>query len=180
MGPHVLSVDDCPKPRTRGTHTPCPTHPQVLNVDGCIGALFLDLLASSGCFSDKESAEIVQIGCGRPRRAGRRAGAAAERVAVRRACSHEWPGTAVACRAARGVRARLALSAFPRPRRTTPSCVYRLCLSAICIAGLQAASLVWPVVGTLTRFSWWRGPLGWWGMRWTRSACSSRSTGTPG
>ncbi len=25
----------------------------VLNVDGCIGALFLDLLASSGCFSKK-------------------------------------------------------------------------------------------------------------------------------
>eukprot|EP00198_Chlamydomonas_reinhardtii_P012618 XP_001701955.1 ATP citrate lyase, subunit B [Chlamydomonas reinhardtii] len=34
----------------------------VLNVDGCIGALFLDLLASSGCFSDKEAKEIVEIG----------------------------------------------------------------------------------------------------------------------
>jgi citrate synthase len=34
----------------------------VLNVDGCIGALFLDLLASSGAFSKKEADEIVQIG----------------------------------------------------------------------------------------------------------------------
>jgi hypothetical protein len=29
------------------------THLQVLNVDGCIGALFLDLLASSGAFTKK-------------------------------------------------------------------------------------------------------------------------------
>lgn len=34
----------------------------VLNVDGCIGALFLDLLASSGCFSEKESNDIIKIG----------------------------------------------------------------------------------------------------------------------
>lgn len=34
----------------------------VLNVDGCIGALFLDLLASSGCFTEKESADIIKIG----------------------------------------------------------------------------------------------------------------------
>lgn len=34
----------------------------VLNVDGCIGALFLDLLASSGAFSKKEADEIVEIG----------------------------------------------------------------------------------------------------------------------
>ncbi|GAX72929.1 hypothetical protein CEUSTIGMA_g384.t1 [Chlamydomonas eustigma] len=34
----------------------------VLNVDGCIGALFLDLLSSSGCFTEKEATQIVEIG----------------------------------------------------------------------------------------------------------------------
>nr|APT69332.1 ATP-citrate lyase large subunit [Dunaliella tertiolecta]APT69334.1 ATP-citrate lyase large subunit [Dunaliella tertiolecta] len=34
----------------------------VMNVDGCIGAIFLDLLASSGVFSKKDADEIVQIG----------------------------------------------------------------------------------------------------------------------
>jgi len=32
-----------------------------MNVDGCIGALFLDLLASSCAFSKKEADEIVQV-----------------------------------------------------------------------------------------------------------------------
>ncbi|PNH09689.1 ATP-citrate synthase beta chain protein 2, partial [Tetrabaena socialis] len=35
---------------------------EVLNVDGCIGAIFLDLLAASGCFSEAEAAAIVEIG----------------------------------------------------------------------------------------------------------------------
>lgn len=34
----------------------------VLNVDGCIGALFLDLLASSGCFSEREASDVVAVG----------------------------------------------------------------------------------------------------------------------
>ena len=34
----------------------------ILNVDGCIGALFLDLLASSGAFTKKEADQIVEIG----------------------------------------------------------------------------------------------------------------------
>lgn len=34
----------------------------MLNVDGCIGALFLDLLASSSAFSKKEAEDIVEIG----------------------------------------------------------------------------------------------------------------------
>jgi ATP citrate (pro-S)-lyase len=34
----------------------------VLNVDGCIGALFLDLLHSSGCFSQKEMDDIISVG----------------------------------------------------------------------------------------------------------------------
>ena len=34
----------------------------VLNVDGCIGALFLDLLGSVGAFSRAEVDEIVSIG----------------------------------------------------------------------------------------------------------------------
>jgi ATP citrate (pro-S)-lyase len=34
----------------------------VLNVDGCIGALFLDLLSSSGAFTQKEMDEIIDIG----------------------------------------------------------------------------------------------------------------------
>ncbi len=34
----------------------------VLNVDGCIGALFLDLLASSGAFTKREADQIVEIG----------------------------------------------------------------------------------------------------------------------
>eukprot|EP00878_Enallax_costatus_P011558 GHUV01012066.1.p1 GENE.GHUV01012066.1~~GHUV01012066.1.p1 ORF type:complete len:354 (+),score=114.52 GHUV01012066.1:1307-2368(+) len=34
----------------------------VLNVDGCIAALFLDLLYSSGCFSQKEMDEIIAVG----------------------------------------------------------------------------------------------------------------------
>lgn len=34
----------------------------VLNVDGCIGAIFLDLLSSSGAFTKKEADEIVAIG----------------------------------------------------------------------------------------------------------------------
>ena len=34
---------------------------QVMNVDGCIGAIFLDLLASSGVFSKKDADEIVQV-----------------------------------------------------------------------------------------------------------------------
>ncbi|GBF97148.1 ATP-citrate lyase B [Raphidocelis subcapitata] len=34
----------------------------VLNVDGCIGALFLDLLSSSGAFSAKEVDEVISIG----------------------------------------------------------------------------------------------------------------------
>ena len=34
----------------------------VMNVDGCIGALFLDLLSSSGAFSQKEIDEVVDIG----------------------------------------------------------------------------------------------------------------------
>jgi len=33
-----------------------------MNVDGCIGALFLDLLASSGAFTKKEADEVVQVG----------------------------------------------------------------------------------------------------------------------
>jgi hypothetical protein len=35
---------------------------QVLNVDGCIGALFLDLLASSGAFTKKVGA-VLYPGC---------------------------------------------------------------------------------------------------------------------
>lgn len=34
----------------------------VLNVDGCIAALFLDLLYSSGCFSQKEMDDIIAVG----------------------------------------------------------------------------------------------------------------------
>lgn len=34
----------------------------VLNVDGCIGALFLDLLASSGAFSTREADDVVAVG----------------------------------------------------------------------------------------------------------------------
>ena len=34
----------------------------MLNVDGCIGALFLDLLASSGAFTTREADQIVSIG----------------------------------------------------------------------------------------------------------------------
>lgn len=34
----------------------------VLNVDGCIAALFLDLLASSGCFTQKEMDDIISVG----------------------------------------------------------------------------------------------------------------------
>lgn len=34
----------------------------VLNVDGCIGALFLDLLGSVGLFTKAEVDEIVDIG----------------------------------------------------------------------------------------------------------------------
>lgn len=34
----------------------------MLNVDGCIGALFLDLLHSSACFSAKEIDDIISIG----------------------------------------------------------------------------------------------------------------------
>lgn len=34
----------------------------VLNVDGCIAALFLDLLYSSGCFTQKEMDEIISVG----------------------------------------------------------------------------------------------------------------------
>lgn len=34
----------------------------VMNVDGCIGATFLDLLSSSGAFTAKEADEIVEIG----------------------------------------------------------------------------------------------------------------------
>lgn len=34
----------------------------VLNVDGCIAALFLDLLYSSGCFTQKEMDDIIQVG----------------------------------------------------------------------------------------------------------------------
>ena len=34
----------------------------MLNVDGCIGALFLDLLGSVGAFSQAEVDEIVSIG----------------------------------------------------------------------------------------------------------------------
>ena len=30
-------------------------------MDGCIGALFLDLLASSGAFTKKEADEVVQV-----------------------------------------------------------------------------------------------------------------------
>ncbi|MFA6093248.1 MAG: citrate/2-methylcitrate synthase [Elusimicrobiota bacterium] len=35
----------------------------ILNVDGCIGICFVDLLKGSGCFSRKESDEIVEMGC---------------------------------------------------------------------------------------------------------------------
>jgi ATP citrate (pro-S)-lyase len=34
----------------------------VLNVDGCIGALFLDLLSSSGAFTQKEMDDVISIG----------------------------------------------------------------------------------------------------------------------
>lgn len=34
----------------------------VLNVDGCIAAIFLDLLAASGCFTEVEATQIVDIG----------------------------------------------------------------------------------------------------------------------
>lgn len=34
----------------------------VLNVDGCIAALFLDLMTGCGCFEDKEVDEVVDTG----------------------------------------------------------------------------------------------------------------------
>jgi hypothetical protein len=36
--------------------------PQVLNVDGCIGTLFLDLLHSSSMFTADEIRDVVKIG----------------------------------------------------------------------------------------------------------------------
>ena len=35
----------------------------ILNVDGCIGICFVDLLKSCGCFTKKEANEIVDMGC---------------------------------------------------------------------------------------------------------------------
>jgi len=35
---------------------------QVMNVDGCIAALFLDLLYSSGCFNQREIDDIISVG----------------------------------------------------------------------------------------------------------------------
>ncbi|MFA6004583.1 MAG: citrate/2-methylcitrate synthase, partial [Elusimicrobiota bacterium] len=35
----------------------------ILNVDGCIGVCFVDLLKSCGCFSKDEIDEIVGMGC---------------------------------------------------------------------------------------------------------------------
>jgi ATP citrate (pro-S)-lyase len=34
----------------------------VMNVDGCIGSLFLDLLSSCAMFTDQEIVEIIEIG----------------------------------------------------------------------------------------------------------------------
>jgi ATP citrate (pro-S)-lyase len=34
----------------------------VLNVDGCIGALFVDLFSSSGCFTEREAAVNLDSG----------------------------------------------------------------------------------------------------------------------
>lgn len=34
----------------------------ILNVDGCIGALFLDCVSNSGCFTKKEIDELIEIG----------------------------------------------------------------------------------------------------------------------
>lgn len=44
------------------TYTLSKANNLVLNVDGAIGSLFLDLLAGSGMFSKQEIDEIVQIG----------------------------------------------------------------------------------------------------------------------
>ena len=35
----------------------------ILNVDGCIGICFVDLLKSSGCFTKPEVDEIIDLGC---------------------------------------------------------------------------------------------------------------------
>lgn len=37
-------------------------HTPIRQVDGCIGALFLDLLSGSGAFSKREADEVVEIG----------------------------------------------------------------------------------------------------------------------
>ena len=44
------------------TYTPSKENNLVLNVDGAIGSLFLDLLIVSGMFSQPEIDEIVEIG----------------------------------------------------------------------------------------------------------------------
>jgi ATP citrate (pro-S)-lyase len=44
------------------TYTPSKANNLVLNVDGAIGSLFLDLLVVSGMFSQPEIDEIVDIG----------------------------------------------------------------------------------------------------------------------
>jgi ATP citrate (pro-S)-lyase len=44
------------------TYTPSKANNLVLNVDGAIGSLFLDLLVVSGMFSQPEIDEIVEIG----------------------------------------------------------------------------------------------------------------------
>ena len=44
------------------TYTPSKSNNLVLNVDGAIGSLFLDLLVVSGMFSQPEIDEIVDIG----------------------------------------------------------------------------------------------------------------------
>ena len=44
------------------THTPMQAANLVLNVDGCIGALFLDLLGGTGLFTPAEVEDVVNIG----------------------------------------------------------------------------------------------------------------------
>ena len=45
------------------TYTLSKANNLVMNVDGAIGTLFMDLLAGSGMFTKQEIDEIVSIGC---------------------------------------------------------------------------------------------------------------------
>jgi hypothetical protein len=146
------------------THTPMQAANLVLNVDGCIGALFLDLLGGTGLFTPAEVEDVVNIGYLNG------LFVLARSIGLIGELPDGGERKARRERSARGKRLRSASQPASRQRR------HRYCgpCRRYCMLGARAAADPPPHAPPPTPTLLLQG------MRWTRSACASRCTATPG